>query len=84
MLFVTAKSMLFPANPFGFSHLCVHVWLLVLGLFMQLNFFVASIQSTYCSSLYRHCETTGRSIHIVNLDPAAEQFDYPVAMGESS
>ena len=84
MLFVTAKSMLFPANPFRFSHLCVHVWLLVLGLFMQLNFFVASIQSTYCSSLYRHCETTGRSINIVNLDPAAEQFDYPVAMGESS
>jgi hypothetical protein len=84
MLFVTAKSMLFPANPFGFSHLCVHVWLLLLGLFKQLNFFVASIQSTYCSSLYRHCETAGRSINIVNLDPAAEQFDYPVAMGESS
>ncbi|KAJ6973559.1 GPN-loop GTPase 3 [Populus alba x Populus x berolinensis] len=37
-------------------------------------------KSTYCSSLYRHCETTGRSINIVNLDPAAEQFDYPVAM----
>ncbi|KAH8489744.1 hypothetical protein Peur_058816 [Populus x canadensis] len=37
-------------------------------------------KSTYCSSLYRHCETTGRSIQIVNLDPAAEQFDYPVAM----
>ncbi|KAH6766122.1 P-loop containing nucleoside triphosphate hydrolases superfamily protein [Perilla frutescens var. hirtella] len=37
-------------------------------------------KSTYCSSLYRHCETVGRSIHIVNLDPAAENFDYPVAM----
>ncbi|MBA0674473.1 hypothetical protein Goari_016067, partial [Gossypium aridum] len=33
-----------------------------------------------CSSLYQHCETLGRSIHIVNLDPAAENFDYPVAM----
>ncbi|MBA0686383.1 hypothetical protein Goari_013990, partial [Gossypium aridum] len=33
-----------------------------------------------CSSLYQHCETLGRSIHIVNLDPAAENFNYPVAM----
>lgn len=41
------------------------------------------LQSTYCSSLYKHCETVGRSINIVNLDPAAENFDYPVAMGES-
>ncbi|NP_001335410.1 GPN-loop GTPase 3-like protein isoform X1 [Solanum lycopersicum] len=37
-------------------------------------------KSTYCSSLYQHCETTRRTIHIVNLDPAAENFDYPVAM----
>ena len=45
-------------------------------------FFFFESQSTYCSSLYRHCETMQRSIHIVNLDPAAENFDYPVAMGE--
>lgn len=37
-------------------------------------------KSTYCSSLYQHCETVRRSIHVVNLDPAAENFDYPVAM----
>ncbi|KAA8543595.1 hypothetical protein F0562_021659 [Nyssa sinensis] len=37
-------------------------------------------KSTYCSSLYRHCETVHRTLHIVNLDPAAENFDYPVAM----
>ncbi|CAA7396054.1 unnamed protein product [Spirodela intermedia] len=37
-------------------------------------------KSTYCSSLYQHCETMRRSIHIINLDPAAESFDYPVAM----
>ncbi|KAI3760312.1 hypothetical protein L1987_50706 [Smallanthus sonchifolius] len=37
-------------------------------------------KSTYCSSLHQHCEATGRAIHIVNLDPAAENFDYPVAM----
>ncbi|KAK1263457.1 hypothetical protein QJS04_geneDACA009367 [Acorus gramineus] len=36
-------------------------------------------KSTYCSSLYRHCETMRRTVHIVNLDPAAEHFDYPVA-----
>ncbi|XP_042497108.1 GPN-loop GTPase 3-like [Macadamia integrifolia] len=37
-------------------------------------------KSTYCSTLYQHCVTVGRTIHIVNLDPAAENFDYPVAM----
>ncbi|CAA2985827.1 GPN-loop GTPase 3 isoform X2 [Olea europaea var. sylvestris] len=37
-------------------------------------------KSTYCSGLYQHCETLCRTIHIVNLDPAAENFDYPVAM----
>ena len=45
-------------------------------------YYIIYTQSTYCSSLYRHCETMQRSIHIVNLDPAAENFDYPVAMGE--
>ncbi|KAL8542554.1 hypothetical protein ACS0TY_003432 [Phlomoides rotata] len=38
------------------------------------------VQSTYYSSLNQNCETVGQSIHIVNLDPAAENFDYPVAM----
>uniref|UniRef100_A0A7N0T9N7 GPN-loop GTPase 3 n=1 Tax=Kalanchoe fedtschenkoi TaxID=63787 RepID=A0A7N0T9N7_KALFE len=37
-------------------------------------------KSTYCSSLFQHCETVGRSMHVVNLDPAAENFDYPVAL----
>ncbi|GJN23525.1 hypothetical protein PR202_gb11181 [Eleusine coracana subsp. coracana] len=37
-------------------------------------------KSTYCSSLYDHCQTVGRNIHIVNLDPAAEHFNYPVDM----
>ncbi|KAL5716138.1 GPN-loop GTPase 3 [Ranunculus cassubicifolius] len=37
-------------------------------------------KSTYCSSLFKHCETMRRTFHIVNLDPAAENFDYPVAM----
>ncbi|ESQ56453.1 hypothetical protein EUTSA_v10025507mg [Eutrema salsugineum] len=37
-------------------------------------------KSTYCSTLYEHCETIGRTMHVVNLDPAAEIFNYPVAM----
>lgn len=37
-------------------------------------------KSTYCSSLYQHCEALRRTIHVVNLDPAAENFNYPVAM----
>ncbi|KMT07891.1 hypothetical protein BVRB_6g145870 [Beta vulgaris subsp. vulgaris] len=37
-------------------------------------------KSTYCSSLYQHCETMRRTISIINLDPAAENFDYPVAV----
>ncbi|OEL13289.1 GPN-loop GTPase 3 [Dichanthelium oligosanthes] len=41
---------------------------------------VYAVQSTYCSSLYDHCQTVGRTIHIVNLDPAAEHFNYPVDM----
>jgi hypothetical protein len=26
-----------------------------------------------------HCESVGRLVHIINLDPAAEHFDFPVA-----
>nr|KYP61752.1 GPN-loop GTPase 3 [Cajanus cajan] len=37
-------------------------------------------KSTYCSSLYEHCVAARRTINVVNLDPAAENFDYPVAM----
>ncbi|XP_071482232.1 GPN-loop GTPase 3-like [Diadema antillarum] len=37
-------------------------------------------KSTYCSNVQKHCETIGRQAHVVNLDPAAEFFDYqPVA-----
>eukprot|EP00033_Pygsuia_biforma_P003187 GCRY01003497.1.p1 GENE.GCRY01003497.1~~GCRY01003497.1.p1 ORF type:complete len:292 (-),score=74.00 GCRY01003497.1:116-991(-) len=37
-------------------------------------------KSTYCSALQQFCEENKRSIHVVNLDPAAENFDYPVAV----
>lgn len=37
-------------------------------------------KSTYCYNLQQHCESIGRSVHIVNLDPAAENFKYSVAI----
>ncbi|XP_063313050.1 GPN-loop GTPase 3 [Pelobates fuscus] len=35
-------------------------------------------KSTYCSTMVQHCENLKRSVQVVNLDPAAEHFDYPV------
>ncbi|NXL92784.1 GPN3 GTPase, partial [Alectura lathami] len=35
-------------------------------------------QSTYCSTMVQHCEALGRAVQVVNLDPAAELFSYPV------
>ncbi|KAH9525748.1 GPN-loop GTPase 3 [Bulinus truncatus] len=35
-------------------------------------------KSTYCSKIVKHCEVLKRIVHVVNLDPAAEYFDYPV------
>ncbi|CAI4221073.1 unnamed protein product [Auanema sp. JU1783] len=34
-------------------------------------------KSTYCSVIHNHCTNVGRTVHIVNLDPAAERFNYP-------
>ena len=36
-------------------------------------------KSTYCYNIYNHCQTIGRTVHIINLDPAADEFAYPVA-----
>jgi len=38
-------------------------------------------QSTYCQTIVQHCENIKRPIHVVNLDPAAEHFNYPVSVG---
>lgn len=35
-------------------------------------------KSTYCSTIVQHAEAINRSIQVVNLDPAAEHFNYPV------
>jgi len=37
-------------------------------------------KSTYCNAISKHCEVIGRPVHVVNLDPAAEHFEYPVAI----
>ncbi|GFZ45823.1 GPN-loop GTPase 3 [Saitozyma sp. JCM 24511] len=33
-------------------------------------------KSTFCASLITHAQTLGRSVHLFNLDPAAERFEY--------
>uniref|UniRef100_A0A8C4LYH7 GPN-loop GTPase 3 n=2 Tax=Equus asinus TaxID=9793 RepID=A0A8C4LYH7_EQUAS len=35
-------------------------------------------KSTYCATMVQHCEALNRSVQVVNLDPAAEHFNYPV------
>ena len=36
-------------------------------------------KSTYCYNIHSHCQSIGRTVHIINLDPAADEFAYPVA-----
>ncbi|KAJ1971195.1 hypothetical protein H4R35_005408 [Dimargaris xerosporica] len=33
-------------------------------------------KSTYCRTMMAHCENIKRKVHLVNLDPAAEHFEY--------
>ncbi|RSH81714.1 ATP binding protein [Apiotrichum porosum] len=33
-------------------------------------------KSTFCAGLITHAQTLGRQVHLVNLDPAAERFEY--------
>jgi len=33
-------------------------------------------KSTYCSAMVKHCQALKRKVDVVNLDPAAESFDY--------
>lgn len=37
-------------------------------------------KSTYCAELHRYCTDSQRVVHVVNLDPAAEDFKYPVSV----
>ena len=36
-------------------------------------------KSTYCDLMRTHLETLRRRVQVINLDPAAEHFSYPVA-----
>eukprot|EP00808_Paulinella_micropora_P031862 g5135.t1 len=37
-------------------------------------------KSTYCDTIRKLCESSKRTVHVVNLDPAAENFAYPVSI----
>jgi len=37
-------------------------------------------KSTYCEVVQKHLEHSRRTVHVVNLDPAAEVFKYPVSI----
>lgn len=37
-------------------------------------------KSTFCALLSKHCQAIRRNIHVVNLDPAAEVFEYPISI----
>ncbi len=37
-------------------------------------------KSTYCSTLVKHAQVSKRTVHVINLDPAAESFDYEPAV----
>lgn len=34
--------------------------------------------------MHEFCAASGRMTYVVNLDPAADHFDYPVAFGASA
>jgi hypothetical protein len=38
--------------------------------------FLLNLKSTFCNRMLQHCENIGRSAHLFNLDPAAENFEY--------
>ena len=39
-------------------------------------------QSTYCSNVVKYCQESKRTVHVVNLDPAAENFTYEPVVGK--
>lgn len=54
---------------------CIH--LSHLALVSCLLPLASCLQSTFCQYLLEHCESIGRSAHLINLDPAAESFVHP-------
>lgn len=37
-------------------------------------------KSTYCAELQKHCNDKRRAVHVINMDPAAEEFNYAVSV----
>lgn len=37
-------------------------------------------KSTFCAALITHAQSLGRSVHLFNLDPAADKFEYPPSL----
>lgn len=37
-------------------------------------------KSTFCNALITHAQSMNRQVHLFNLDPAAERFDYEPAV----
>jgi len=51
-----------------------------MGRFVQLVMGPAGVgKSTYCKTMQDHCSATGRTLHVANLDPACESFEYQAA-----
>jgi len=36
-------------------------------------------KSSYCKTMQDHCAASGRRLHVANLDPAAENYEYNAA-----
>jgi hypothetical protein len=49
--------------------------------FPPLICFFVCVQSTFCKTIQQHCEVTKRTVHVVNLDPAAEDLGYSPSVG---
>jgi GTPase SAR1 family protein len=81
----TLRNWLDPCPPpRGFiatgTGVCAVLWCCAMAPCAQLVIGPAgSGKSTYCYNIYNHCQTIGRTVHIINLDPAADEFAYPVA-----
>lgn len=51
-----------------------------MGRFVQLVMGPAGVgKSTYCKTMQEHCAASKRQLHVANLDPAAEYYDYEAA-----
>jgi len=75
----------FPSTSFSSSFFWKHSCIFATMKYAQLVMGPAgSGKSTYCKSIQDHCENRHRTVHIVNLDPAAEYFAYTPSISEPS